>query len=208
MRTDEYAEKGTLTHTFGGYPNTLPPETMAIIGYGSLGQRIAALTRVLGMKVVVAERKGQSSVREDRTAFETCLRDATVVVVTATKSAETINMIADSEFATMRRDAILINVARGGIVNERDLVAALRQGAIAGAAVDVFEVEPPIRGLSPLLDETNPNLTLSAHLAWFSVETVQNLQDLVVWDFKATLKASRSTSFRRIKLWTPDLVLI
>lgn len=180
MRDDEYARVGTLTHHFKGYPNTASMETMAIIGYGFLGKRIAEIARALGMTVLVAERKGTNTIRPERTAFETCLERATVLVIAATKNADTINLISANEFADMRQDAVLINVARGGIVNEKDLVDALRLGRIAGAATDVFEVEPPVRGVSPLLDESIPNLTVSAHVAWYSAETIKNLQDLLV----------------------------
>ncbi|OJJ56633.1 hypothetical protein ASPSYDRAFT_47921 [Aspergillus sydowii CBS 593.65] len=181
--SEEYAEKRTLVHRFeGGPPHTTQQEVVAIIGYGAVGKRIEAVARALGMQVLIAEQKGVMGmqVREGRVAFETAVQRATVVVVAAAKSEETVGLIADGELQAMRRDALIVNVARGGIVEERALVKALREGWIAGAAVDVFDGEPPVRGQSVLLEEDVPNLTLSPHIAWFSESTIRNLQDLLV----------------------------
>lgn len=179
MRSDEYAAKGTLTHYYGGYPRTSSSETMTIVGYGHLGKKIESVAKALGMTVLVAERKGMKQ-REGRVSFEAGLEFGTVVVVTVPKQAETINMLDEKELRSMRKDSILINVSRGGIINETALVKALREGWIGGAATDVFEVEPPLRGVSPLLDESIPNLTVSPHIAWYSKETIQQLQDLLI----------------------------
>ncbi|OJJ06093.1 hypothetical protein ASPVEDRAFT_45509 [Aspergillus versicolor CBS 583.65] len=180
---DEYAEKRTLVHRFqGGPPHTTQQEVVAIIGYGAVGKRIEAVARALGMQVLIAERKGVMGmqVREGRVGFETAVQRATVVIVAAAKSGETVGLIGEGELQAMRRDAVVVNVARGGIVEERALVRALREGWIAGAAVDVFDGEPPVRGQSVLLEEDVPNLTLSPHIAWFSESTIRNLQDLLV----------------------------
>ncbi|KAJ5110807.1 hypothetical protein N7532_001342 [Penicillium argentinense] len=182
MASDEYAEKRTLTYHFGGPPLTCSAEVVMIIGHGFLGKRVQALVSALGMKVLIAERKGMSGsdVREGRTEFNEALRKATVVILTTAKNPETIGLIGASEFETMRKDSILINVSRGGIVDEGALVDALRNGEIGAAATDVFEKEPPVRGESVLLSGDVPNLIVSPHLAWFSVQTIQNLQDLLL----------------------------
>lgn len=181
--SNEYAEKRTLVQRFeGGPPHTTQQEVLAIIGYGAVGKRIETVARALGMQVLIAERKGAMGmqVREGRVGFETAVQRATVVIVAAAKSEETVGLIGEEELQAMRRDAVVVNVARGGIVEERALVRALREGWIAGAAVDVFDGEPPVRGQSVLLEDNVPNLTLSPHIAWFSESTIRNLQDLLV----------------------------
>ncbi|KAL4819832.1 hypothetical protein BDW67DRAFT_154228 [Aspergillus spinulosporus] len=181
--SDEYAEKRTLIHRFGsGPPHTTQQEVVAIIGYGALGRRIEMILRALGMQVLIAERKGVmgGDVREGRVSFETAIQHATVVMVSVAKGPETVGLIGKDELKAMRRDALVINVARGGIVDEGALVNALKEGWIAGAATDVFDGEPPVRGQSVLLRESVPNLLVSPHIAWFSESTIRNLQDLLV----------------------------
>lgn len=132
------------------------------------------------MKVLIAERKGipESSTRSGRTSFTSILAQSTVLVLTCPLDASTRNMISHSELRSMKRDAIIVNVARGGVVDETALVHALKEGWIAGAATDVYEVEPASKENSVLLREYDSklNLTLSPHMAWFSGTTVENLQ--------------------------------
>ncbi|RDW92832.1 uncharacterized protein DSM5745_00154 [Aspergillus mulundensis] len=183
VSSDEYAERRTLVQRFpNGPPHTTLQEVVAVVGYGALGKRIESVLRALGMQVLIAERKGAmgTDVREGRVPFEVAIAHATVVMVTVAKSAETIGLIGGEELESMRKDALVINVARGGIVDEAALVKALREGWIAGAATDVFDGEPPVRGQSVLLEEGVPSLTLSPHVAWFSETTIRNLQDLLV----------------------------
>ncbi|KAL4923437.1 D-isomer specific 2-hydroxyacid dehydrogenase family protein [Aspergillus undulatus] len=183
MSSTEYPEKRSLIHRFAtGPPHTTMQEVVAIIGYGALGKRIETVARALGMQVLIAERKGVMGVdvREGRVGFEVAIQRATVLMVTAAKTAGTAGLLGEDELKAMRRDALVINVARGGIVDEVALIKALKEGWIAGAATDVFENEPPVQGQSVLLAADVPNLTLSPHIAWFSESTVRNLQDLLV----------------------------
>ncbi|KAL4904425.1 hypothetical protein BDW74DRAFT_154831, partial [Aspergillus multicolor] len=171
VSSDEYAEKRTLVQRFAnGPPHTTLQEVVAIVGYGALGKRIEKVLRALGMQVLIAERKGAMGVdvREGRVPFEVAIAHATVVMVAVAKSVETVGLISEGELRSMRKDSLVINVARGGIVDEFALVRALREGWIAGAATDVFDGEPPVRGQNVLLEEGVPNLTLSPHVAWFS----------------------------------------
>ncbi|KAF2161444.1 hypothetical protein M409DRAFT_69789 [Zasmidium cellare ATCC 36951] len=178
-KTMEWEEKGTLKDVYGGLPLTCESEVMGILGYGSLGQKIAGLARALGMQVLVASRKDDNSseasshngVECSRTPFHEVLRRSTVLVIAVPRLPSTTDMISTPEFSIMQRNAILINVARGGIVNESALVRALKQGLIAGAATDVFTTEPAGRTTSPLLAEDVPNLTVSPHLAWYAQST-------------------------------------
>ncbi|KAL4914427.1 hypothetical protein BDW62DRAFT_220119 [Aspergillus aurantiobrunneus] len=179
--SEEWREHRTLVHRFADAPHTTRQEVVAIIGYGAVGKRIEVVSRALGMQVLVAERKGVmgSEVREGRVAFETAVQRATVVMVAVAKSVETVGLIGEVELKAMRGDAVVVNVARGGIVDEKALVRALKGEWISGAATDVFEGEPPVHGESVLLDDV-PNLTVSPHIAWFSESTIRNLQDMLV----------------------------
>ncbi|KAJ5172817.1 D-isomer specific 2-hydroxyacid dehydrogenase [Penicillium capsulatum] len=152
-------------------------ETMGIIGFGALGKRIAQMGQALGMTILAAERKGVSP-RADRTAFEDVLKQSTVLVVTVPRSPETMDLISSDELRMMPPQALLLNVARGGIVNEAALLAALKEGSISGAATDVFEKEPAGQADSPLLgpQAEGLNLVLTPHLAWYAESTLTHLQ--------------------------------
>ena len=181
-KTDEWHEKGTLTESMGPPPLSCGQEVMGIIGYGSLGKRVEMLARAVGFEdVIIAERKGAKT-RWARVAFQEVLKRATAVVVCCPRSPETINLIGEPELQLMRTEALLVNVARGGVVNEAALAKALREGRIACAATDVLEIEPGVRG-TPLLpkdgDESVPNLTISPHIAWYAAQTIVTLQRLL-----------------------------
>lgn len=181
--TNEWARQGTLTKKFGGGPPlSCSQEVMGIVGYGFLGKRIEMLARAIGFgEVIIAERKGATVPRDGRVAFDDVLKKATVCVVCCPRDTSTVNMIGNAEFGLMRRDAVLINVARGGIVNEHALARALKDGTISSAATDVLEIEPGLIG-SPLLpkdEEPIPNLTITPHIAWFAAETITTLQRML-----------------------------
>lgn len=170
---------------------------------GGLGKRIAAVGRALGMKVLVAARKPSSNpAQEDaqdalqapktedgRVPFDDVLRQATVIVLALPRNPETLNLLSAAEFERMHPYALLINIARGGIVDEAAVVQALKEKRIAGYATDVYQVEP-VGGPedTPLLaeDAKGLNITLSPHLAWFSQRTIKNLGEIL----KATTEAA------------------
>lgn len=169
--------RSQLQMSDGKGPLSCRDETMGIVGFGALGKHIAQLARALGMTVLVAERKGEKP-RENRTPFEDVLQKSTVLVVCLPRSPETLNLISTAELRSMPPQALLINVARGGIVDEAALVTALQEGWISGAATDVFENEPAGKADSPLLssDVEGLNLVLTPHLAWYAERTLGNLQ--------------------------------
>lgn len=161
--------------------------TLGIIGYGFLGHAVAELARAVGMNVLVAERKGQEKLREGRTSFADVLKRSDVVTLHCPLTPDTLNLIGSSELQMMKRDALLINAARGGLVNESDLVTALRKGWIAGAAVDVLTREPPRDG-NVLLDLELPNLLITPHIAWASTEAMQTLADQLIDNLEAFVR--------------------
>jgi glycerate dehydrogenase len=161
--------------------------TIGIIGYGSLGQAMAALAGSIGMRVLVAERKHATTTRTGRTEFAEVSRVSDVLTLHCPLTEETRNLIDAAEFQMMKREAILINAARGGLVNEVALVEALQAGVIAGAAFDVLSEEPPRRG-NILLDQNLPNLLVTPHVAWASREAMQTLADQLIHNLEAFIR--------------------
>lgn len=148
--------------------------TLGIIGYGTLGQAVAAVARAFGMNVLIANRIGQSTVDSGRIHWEDLLRNADVVSLHCPLNAQTQNLLNGESIGKMKRGSILINTARGGIVEAGALLDALREGHLAGAVVDVLEVEPP-PAIHPLVQATMPNLIVTPHIAWASREARQRL---------------------------------
>lgn len=147
----------------------LTGKTLGIIGYGNLGQGVAAVASAFGMKLLIAQSIGAQNPQPDRVGFDELITQADVISLHCPLTAHTENLFDRAVFAKMKDSAFLINAARGGIINETDLVEALKEGAIAGCATDVLTVEPPKEG-NPLLDPTIPNLLVTPHIAWGSVE--------------------------------------
>jgi glycerate dehydrogenase len=158
--------------------------TLGVVGYGALGRATATLARAIGMRVLVSEHKGAKEVREGRTPFDEVLRESDVISLHAPFNEETRHMIGAREFELMKRSALLINTARGLLVDEAALVEALRAGRIAGAGIDVLSVEPPREG-NPLLELNLPNLVVTPHIAWASREAMQLLADQLIENIEA-----------------------
>jgi glycerate dehydrogenase len=157
--------------------------TLGLFGHGTLGRGVERLALAFGMRVLVAGRKGARDVREGRTPFEEVLRRSDVVSLHVPLGAETRRLIGREELALMKPSAILINCARGGVVDEGALAEALREGRIAGAGVDVLSREPPDG--NPLLAPDLANLIVTPHVAWASREAQQALADQLVENIEA-----------------------
>ncbi|MCC6656844.1 MAG: D-2-hydroxyacid dehydrogenase, partial [Rhodocyclaceae bacterium] len=141
--------------------------TLGLIGRGSLGEGVARLAEAFGMRVLWAERKGAEKVGPGRTAFAELLRQSDVVSLHCPLNDATRGLIGEAELRLMKPEAILINTARGGIVDEAALVRALKENWIGGAGFDVLSKEPPREG-NPLLELDQPNFILTPHVAWAS----------------------------------------
>jgi len=172
-----------LTHPI----HDLHGSSLGVIGYGVLGQAMARLATSIGMRVLIAERRNSASTRPGRTSFAEVLRESDVITLHCPLTAETRDMIALPELQSMKRTALLINTARGGLVNETDLAAALRKGLIAGAGLDVLSSEPPREG-NPLLEIQAPNFILTPHVAWASNEAMQSLADQLIDNLEAFVR--------------------
>jgi glycerate dehydrogenase len=164
-----------LTHELHDIRNT----TLGVIGYGAIGRSVARLGEAAGMRVLISERKQAPDIRAGRTAFAETLRQSDVLTLHCPLTDKTRDLIGNREFRMMKRSALLINTARGALIDDGALIEALKSGLIAGAGLDVLRDEPPTKG-NPLLDLHLPNLIITPHVAWASNEAVQTLADQVM----------------------------
>lgn len=169
--------------------NDLFGSTLGLVGYGSLGHGMQKLAEAFGMKVLIAEHRNAATARAGYTAFDSVLREADVISLHTPLTPDTRHMISTREFGLMKSTAILINTARGNLVDETALVDALKSGRIAGAGFDVLSVEPPREG-NPLLDLDLPNFILTPHVSWSSREAMQILADQLVDNIEAFVAGS------------------
>ncbi|WP_346838941.1 D-2-hydroxyacid dehydrogenase [Microbulbifer sp. SAOS-129_SWC] len=166
----------------------LDGKTLGIIGYGDLGQKVAHLAEAFGMRVLVAE-SFSGAHKAGRTPLSQLLAQADVISLHCPLTEETDKLVDGAFLTAMQPGALLINTARGGLVDEAALASALKSGDIAGAALDVLSVEPPPAD-HPLLATDIPNLIITPHNAWISRESRQRLLDGVVKnirDWRASL---------------------
>ncbi len=158
----------------------LAGSTMGIIGRGALGQGVAHLARAFGMNTLFAAHKDAIKYDPHYSSFEEVLETSDVISLHCPLMASTHNLIARTEFEKMKRRPLLINCARGGLVNENDLVDALNQGVISGLGFDCLTTEPP-KADNPLLSVLDrPNVIVTPHTAWASDEAMQTLWTQVV----------------------------
>ena len=186
-----------LTHSLGRYASTvragdwqscrdpqllnhpvteLRGKTIGIVGYGVLGRGVARMAEAFGMQVIVSGRPGAGTVHEGRVPFDEVIASADVITLHTPLNEETRGLLGAAEFERMKRSAIVINTARGGLIDSAALATALEERRIAGAAIDVLPQEPPRDG-DPLLDYEGDNLIVTPHIAWASSEARQNAID-------------------------------
>jgi glycerate dehydrogenase len=171
----------------------LTGKRMGIIGYGELGQGVASVAEAFGMQLMIAQRSGSTEAQPGRYPLDEVLQQADVISLHVPLADNTANLIGERELKMMKPDALLINTARGGIVDEHALVDALKSGEIGAAGFDVLSVEPPTQG-NVLLDHPMPNLIVTPHVAWASQQSRQRLLNLVVesiGDYLAGQEVSR-----------------
>lgn len=164
-----------FTHDIGD----LFGSTLGIIGEGALGQGTAKLARAFGMRVLFADHAPPKADGVEFTPMDEVLAQSDVISLHCPLTPSTRNVIGINEFRKMKRSAILINTARGGLVDEAALIQALDEGLIAGAGFDVLTVEPPKDG-HPLLNVRRPNFILTPHVAWASDGAMQFLADQLI----------------------------
>ncbi|MFJ5486388.1 D-2-hydroxyacid dehydrogenase [Hansschlegelia beijingensis] len=149
--------------------------TLGIVGYGALGKSIAKRAEALGMKVLPYDVFPQEGLVD----FETVLTQSDAITIHVPLTPDTKNMFGAEQFRKMKKHALLINTARGGLVDEAALLEALKSGEIGGAGFDVVAQEPPKDG-NILCDADLPNLIVTPHVAWASKEAMQILADQLI----------------------------
>jgi glycerate dehydrogenase len=164
-----------LAHPIGD----LHGATLGIIGEGAIGQGTAAIGRAFGMRVLFADHPPPKMPGVQFTPLDDVLAQADIISLHCPLLPSTRNLIDAGAFRNMKRNALLINTARGGLVDETALIHALDAGLIAGAGFDVLTAEPPKDG-HPLLDLRRPNFILTPHVAWASDAAMQFLADQLI----------------------------
>ncbi|OSI18183.1 hydroxyacid dehydrogenase [Neisseria dentiae] len=164
---------------FGAPMRDLNGKTLVIFGRGGIGVTLADYARAFGMEVLFGEHKHANGVREGYVAFDEAIRRADVISLHCPLTEQTAGMIGEAELQQMKPGAVLVNCARGGLVDEHALMAALKYGTLGGAGFDVLTEEPPRNG-NPLLKARLPNLIVTPHMAWGSTEARHRLFDMLV----------------------------
>ena len=154
------------------YPiRELAGRTLGIIGWGELGRAVARVGEAFGMRVIVGNRPG-SAPAEGRVPLDVLLATADVVSLHCPSTPATRGMIGARELGLMKADALLINTARGALIDGAALARALKERRLGGAGVDVLPSEPPTAD-EPLTDPDIPNLIVTPHVAWAAFEARQ-----------------------------------
>jgi glycerate dehydrogenase len=152
---------------------------LGIIGEGALGRSMAALGTAFGMRAVFADHPQRVGEDLEYQPLPRLLAESDVLTLHCPLLPGTRNVIGEAQLRAMKRTAILINTARGGLVDEHALARALQEGWIGGAGIDVLTTEPPRDG-NPLLELRLPNLIVTPHIAWASLGAMQFLADQLI----------------------------
>ena len=153
-------------------------KTVGIIGMGAIGQRTAALAQAFGCKAIAWNRTPKQIAGVTFVDKETLLKESDIVALHIALNNETRNFLTAKDFALMKPTAVIVNAARGPVVNTNDLAEALKNGVIAGAALDVYDVEPPLDSDNPILGA--PNTMLLPHIGFATKEAFQLRLGIVV----------------------------
>lgn len=166
------------------YPTfELAGKTIGIIGFGAIGRGSAAIAEGFGMKVLVNDAFDFEHPKYKNTPVDEICKNADIITIHCPLTDETRDLIGDREFDMMKRNALIVNTARGGIINEKALLKALEEKKIAGAGLDTLTQEPPRK--HPLLYRNDLNLIVTPHSAWSAKESRQRLIDEVAENIKA-----------------------
>lgn len=153
-------------------------KTVGIIGMGAIGQRTAALTQAFGCKVIAWNRTPKQVSGVTFVDKETLLKESDIVALHIALNNETRDFLTAKDFVLMKPTAVIVNAARGPVINTNDLAEALKKGIIAGAALDVYDGEPPLNNDNPLLSA--PNTMLLPHIGFATKEAFETRLKIVI----------------------------
>ena len=191
VTSDRWATCGQFCYV--DYPITdVRGSTLGVFGKGCLGTEVGRLAEMVGMKVLYAEHKGATTIRDGYTPFEEVLKQADIVTLHCPLTETTQNLINAETLALMKPASYLINTGRGPLVDEVALLDALENGKIAGAALDVLVKEPPAID-NPLIQAAKrlPNLLITPHVAWASDSAVTTLVNKVAQNIEEFVKTGK-----------------
>lgn len=191
---DAFVKRGGWTEAsqFSVFPfpiRELAGRTLGIVGFGCLGRGVAQAAGAFGMQVLVANRPGGAA-EPGRLDLDDLLPKVDVLSLHCPLTPATRGLLDAARIALLRPDAVLINTARGALVDAEALAAALRAGLIGGAAIDVLSQEPPVDG-NVLLDASIPNLIVTPHTAWAARESRQRCLDELALNVEAFRRGER-----------------
>ena len=175
VKSGDYAGSNSFSHLAMGF-RELAGKTYGIVGLGNIGRRVAEIATAFGCRVIYYSASGNRyDVPYTQVDFDTLLRESDVISVHCPLTAQTNHLFTYDAFCEMKDTAIFVNVARGPVVCEADLVRALNEEQIAGAGLDVFEIEP-MADDNPLLGVSKKeHLVMTPHIGWGSIEARQRL---------------------------------
>lgn len=163
------------------YPiRDLKGSTLGIVGSGALGSAVAKLAACLGVNVIFSGRKNDPTTREGQVPFKQMLAQSDIISLHCPLTANTKHLLSHAEFAQMKRSPLIINTARGGLIDSAALVAALDSRQIRGAGIDVCSSEPPPKNHPFMQILDRDNFILTPHVAWSSIEAMQYLADQLI----------------------------
>jgi glycerate dehydrogenase len=171
-----------LTHPI----SELSAMTLGLVGYGELARGVERIASAFNMNVIVSARPGSDEIPVGRVSFDQVIESADVISLHCPLNENTRGLFGADQFKAMKNSAILMNTARGALVDSQALVDALRCGDIAAAAIDVLPQEPPADG-NPLLDYEGDNLMVTPHIAWGTLTARQNAIDELTANIRAFL---------------------
>ena len=198
---DDYVKSGAYSNQLG-FSNfdekffELEGKTWGIVGMGNIGRKVARIAEGFGCKIIFYSASGNSSCTDyERVDFDTLLTESDFLSLHCPLSERTRYLINKEALGKMKSTAILINVARGSVVNTQDLYDALAEGRIAAAGLDVLE-EEPIAADNPLNQiKDSTKLIITPHMSWASVESRNNVRDKVATNIRAFLNGTEDGTF-------------
>ncbi|MDP4144773.1 MAG: D-2-hydroxyacid dehydrogenase [Bacillota bacterium] len=191
VKNGKYSKSEIFTHLEKPY-NEVKGKVWGIIGLGAIGKAVALIARAFGCKVIYYSTSGNNSSSEfERVDLEELLTKSDIVSIHAPLNAVTKNLIDYKRITRMKKNAILLNLGRGGIVNEQDLARALNEERIAGAGLDVLEKEPIDENNELMHIKDSGRLIITPHIAWASVEARERLVGEIILNIEAFLNGEK-----------------